>query len=116
MGQCELVQPMGESDAGDLDPEVVGDREVRQPQPARRVLLRKVDLALGPVHSAPLPHAPLQRTQHAAIVLNRMTALKLLKQRHRAQLRIGLQQRDDLRLRDLGERILTCAPAARRPL
>ena len=61
----ELVEPVRERDAGDNYPELVADGEVRQPEPARRVLLREEDLALGAVHGAPLAHPALQRAQHA---------------------------------------------------
>ena len=56
MRERELVEPVRERDAGDHYPELVGDGEVRQAEPARRMLLREEDLALGAMHGAPLAH------------------------------------------------------------
>ena len=49
-----------ERSAADLDAEFIADGEVRQTEPAGRVFLRKVDVALGAVQGSPLAHAALQ--------------------------------------------------------
>ena len=59
VGERKLVQPVIEGGTVDLDAEVIGDGEVRQPEPTRRMLLREEDFALGAVHGAPLAHASL---------------------------------------------------------
>ncbi len=110
--QCELVQPVIEGDAVDHDAEVVGDGEVRQAEPARRMLLRKEDVALGAVHGSPLSQAPLQRAQHAGVVLAGMAALQFLQQRDGVQLRVGLQQRHDFGIPYGSQRVVARAPAS----
>ena len=57
VGERELVQPVRERSPADLDAEFIADREVRQTEPAGRVFLREVDVALGAVQGTPLAHS-----------------------------------------------------------
>jgi hypothetical protein len=65
------------------------------------------------MHRAPLPDSALKRAQHAAVVVARMTALKLLQQRHRVEPGVDLQQRNDLGCPHLGERVVARSPGPR---
>jgi hypothetical protein len=113
MRQRELVQPVREGYPADLHAELVGDGEVRQPEPARRVFLREVHVAFGAVHRAPLAQPPLQGAQHADAVVDGVAPLQLFEQRDGVELWVGLQQRDDFAVPHRGQRVLAGAPAAR---
>ena len=116
MSERELVEPMGEARALHDDTELVGNSEVRQPHATRRVLLREVDLAFGAVRRSPLPHATLQGAKHALVVVTWMAALQLFEQRDGVELAVDSQQGNNLGVPDLGQRIVSGAPATSRPL
>ena len=97
-------------------PELVGHGEVRQGEPPRRMLLSEEDLALRAVLSAPLAHAPLQRSQHRIGPTPRMTALQLLQHRHRHQRRRTLEKGHDFAVPHLVQRVGSRAPAPLLPL
>src|SRR5277367_4145110 len=77
------------------------------------MFLGKEDFALSALRGPPVAKSPLQRAQRAVTVDARMPALKLFKQRDPAQLRAGLQERQELRRPDVFERILARAPVAK---
>ena len=103
-----MVQQVRQRLAGDLDRQVGGGREVRQPQVSGPMPLREHHLLIGAVHGAPAAHAALQRPPHARRQVG-VTAQQFLEDRHRAQLRRAFQQRDDLLVEDAGQRV---GPAA----
>ena len=112
MRQRELVDPMWEGDAGDDHLELVADGEVRQPETARRVLLREEDLALGAMHGAPLAHAALQRAQDVRAVGTGVAALQFLQQRDRVEHGVGFEQRHDFAVPHRGQRVGSGAPCS----
>ena len=113
VGQRELVQPVREGQSAQADAQLVGHGEVRQPEPAGRVLLREVDLALEPVLGAPLADPPLQRAQHRVGEPLGMAALQLLEHRRPGERWCLQQQRHDLRIPPRRQRIGACSPLPR---
>ena len=98
-------KPVGECHAGDRDAELVGYGEVRQAEPARRMLLREEDLALAAVRGTPLPHAPLQGSQHRLAEALRIAALQFLEHAHRHQRRRALEHGHHFAVPHVGQRI-----------
>ena len=99
-----MVQEVFEPRAGDPHPQPAGVGEVRQPELTRRMGLAEHDLLLRTVHRAPLANATLQRPTNAGTEFG-MAAHQLLEQRHRANAWRLFQQRNDLLLKDPGQRI-----------
>jgi len=50
--------------------------------------------------------------KHALVVVARVAALQFLEQRHRVEFAVDRQQRNDLHLPDIGERVVAGAPTA----
>jgi hypothetical protein len=113
MRQRELVQPVREHQPAQADIQFVGHGEVRQPQPAGRVLLREVDLALAAVLGTPLADAPLQRAQHRVGEPLGVTTLQLLEHRHPHQRRRAFEHGHHLGIPHLGQRVGAGAPVPR---
>ncbi len=109
----EVVQQVRQRLLGDDDRQVVGGGEVRQAQASRWMALREHDVLIGAVHGAPAAHAALQRPPHARPQVG-VTAQQFLEDRHCAQLRRALQQRDDVLGEDAVQWIGTAAAPDRR--
>ena len=116
VGQGELVQPVRECQPAQAHIKLVGHGEVRQAQPAGRMLLGKVNLLLGAVLSPPLANPALQRAQHRVSELLRISALQLFEQRHRHQRGRRFEHRHYLRVPHFGQRISPRSPMACDPL
>src|SRR3984893_251759 len=101
---------MFEKDAGDSDAKHVRVGEVREAEATRRVLLAEDHIPLRPGQSAPRPHAPFQRAPDARANLW-MTPPELSKHGNRAQTWGRLQDRHDLGVPYVGERIGPPSPA-----
>ena len=112
--QPEVVQAVLEHDACHRDAQVAHLREVGQSHAAGFVRLPENHLSVLPVQRAPGPDAALERAANARGEL-RVTAPQLVEYRHRPNAGRGLQQRDDLGVEDVGERVGS-APLARRLL
>ena len=110
VGERELVDPVREGDAGDDHLEFVADGEVRQPESARRMLLREEDFALGAVHGAPLAYAALQGAQDRRAVAAGVAALQFLQQRDRVERAVGFEQWHDFAVPYRGQRVCAGAP------
>src|SRR5262249_54258709 len=59
-GQAEMIEPVIQWHTGDADAVIAHIGEIGKPQPARRMLLPKDDVLLGPVERPPGTDAPLQ--------------------------------------------------------
>jgi len=109
----EVIQQVIKRLAVDRDAQRVHVREVRRPQPARIVHLRKDDLLVGAVQAAPVAHPPLERP---ALRVGKPAGIALLQpgeQRERPQPRLAFQPGLDLRP-DLDERVRPRSPIPRR--
>ena len=102
--QPEVVEPMVQRDAADRDAEPAGVGEVREAETARLVLLSEDDVLLRSGQGAPGPHTPFQRAPDARADLG-MAAPDLLENRNGADTGRRLQNRQDLGLPYLGQRI-----------
>jgi hypothetical protein len=99
-----MIEPVIERGAGDADPAVAHLGEIGKPQPARRVLLAKDDVAVGAVQRPPGADAPLQSAADAGSDLG-MAAPDLVEDGDRPQTGGILQHRHHLAVADLGQRI-----------
>ncbi|MBB2158097.1 hypothetical protein HLH33_17645 [Gluconacetobacter diazotrophicus] len=90
--------------ARDRDGEIVHDGEIGQPDPAGLVLLAEDHVPLGAVQRAPGTDPPLQRAADALGQIG-MTPPHLGIDRDRPQTGRCVQQRDDLRVENIGQRI-----------
>ena len=111
VGEREVIQQMVERLAVDGDPQRIHVREVRSPQPARGMHLRKDDLLVGtmqaaPIADSPLEGPPLRLGESAGIAL-----LQPAEERERPQPRFGLQAGLDFRP-DLDKRVRPRSPIA----
>ena len=102
--QAEVVEPVIERRAGNRDARVRHVGEVRQAHAAGLVDLAEDDLPLGAVQRPPGADAPLHRPAHP-FGQRRMAPLNLLEDRHRPQARRRLQQRHDLGVEDVRQRV-----------
>jgi hypothetical protein len=106
IGQDEMVEPVREGLAGDGDAEVRGIGEVGQRHPAGRWHLAEDDVPLLAVQGAPVAHPPLQGPSDAIIGEGvRVGHLQMAQQGDGLHRRIVLQDRQQQRLPDRGERI-----------
>src|ERR1041385_9135808 len=64
-GQPEVIEPVIEHRAGDADTTIAQVGKIRQPEPARRMLLPEDDVLLGAIERPPGADAPLQGTAEA---------------------------------------------------
>jgi hypothetical protein len=102
---------MAERLAGDADAETPAIGEVRQGLPAGRMFLPGDQLALKAFGRPPVCGAASHRAQQPIGIATGMQALRLLQQRRRPQAWHLLQQRHQLRLPDIGNRIRARAVA-----
>ena len=109
-GQPEVIEPVIECNAGDADAAIAHIGKIRQPEPARRVLLPKDDVLLGAVERPPGANAPLQSAANAGRDLG-MAAADLIENGDRPQARRALQQRHNLAVPDCRQRIPPSAAA-----
>ena len=107
-GQPEVIEPMVQRLAGDVDAQAAGVGEVRQALEARRVVLAEDDIALRPMLRLPMPHPPFQRAADAVRQAG-VAALHFLEQGDRPQPGHGGQHRHHLRLPDRRQRIRPAA-------
>ena len=103
-GEAEVVEPMLERHAGDTDPQLAHLGEVREPHPARLVLLAEDHLPLPAMQRPPCPDPPLQRSPDARVQL-RMSALQFLENRDRPHRRRRDQHRQHVDVEDIQQRI-----------
>ena len=108
----EVIQQVVQGLAGDRDPQRGRHGEVRYPLPAGNLLLLEENLLIRTVAQLPGPHTPLQRPAHARVQI-RVVRLKLVEQIDRTQLRIRHQQRYQLLLEHLRQRIRPPSAPAR---
>ena len=111
-GQHEVVQDVHERCARNRDAQLAHGGEVRQASVARRMVLREEHFLGRSFQRAPLAHVTLQGTQHAVGKALGMIVLQLAQQRDRHQLGGALEQRHDLRVPDIDERIGSRTPIA----
>src|SRR5262245_10342940 len=109
-GQAEVIEPVIQRHAGDADAVIAHVGEIGKPQPARRMLLPKDDVLLGPVERPPGTDAPLQGAANTDADLG-MAAPDLVKNGHRPQAWSAVQQRHYLAVSNLSERVATSAAA-----
>jgi hypothetical protein len=114
-GEGEVVEPVGERDAGDRHPEAAGVGEVGQAEPGRGVRLREEHLLGRAGERPPVPDPALQGAQHAVEAAG-VEVLQVLEDGGGEQARVGGQERHDLGLPDVGERVGPRAPPAARRL
>src|SRR5215472_6491223 len=111
-GQAEVIEPVIQRHTGDADAVIAHVGEIRKPHPARRVLLPEDDVLLGPVQCPPGTDAPLQRAANTDADLG-MATPNLVGNRYRPQAWGALQQRHDLAVPNLSQRIATAAATRR---
>src|SRR5207302_7890656 len=97
---------------GDADAVIAHVGEIGKPQPARRMLLPKDDVLLGPVERPPGTDAPLQGAANTGADL-RMAAPDLVENGHWPQAWGAFQQSHYLAVPNLSQRIATSAAARR---
>jgi len=95
--QPEVIEPMTQGSTGDRDAEPARVGEVRQAEPAGRVLLAEDDVPLGAVHGAPGMDPPFERAADVGVQLQ-MAAPQLVEHADRPDAGRGLQDRHDLGL------------------
>jgi len=105
-----VIEPVIERLAGNRDAKRARVGEVGEAEAAGRVLLAEDHFLLRPRQSAPSPHAPLQRAPDIGIEIE-MAAAKLLQHRDRANARRRFEDRHDLALPNINERIRSAAAA-----
>src|SRR5437763_7299168 len=111
-GQAEVIEPVIQRHTGDADAVIAHVGEIGKPQPARRMLLPKDDVLLGPVERPPGTDAPLQGAANTGVDLG-MAAPDLVENGHRPQAWGALQQGHYLTVPNLSQRIATSAAARR---
>src|SRR6516164_9551379 len=111
-GQAEVIESVIERHAGEADAVIAHVGEIGQAQPTRRGLLPEDNVLLDPVQRPPGTDAPLQRATNTAADLG-MAAPDLVENRHRPQAWGALQQRHDLAVPNLSQRIATAAATRR---
>src|SRR5215472_15412655 len=111
-GQAEVIEPVIQRHTGDADAVIAHVGEIGKPHPARRVLLPEDDVLLGPVQCPPGTDAPLQRAANTDADLG-MATPNLVENRYRPQAWGALQQRHDLAVPNLSQRIATAAATRR---
>jgi hypothetical protein len=104
-GQCEMIQPMFEAPATDDDAEFADIGEIGQAHAAGLPHLAKHDVPVGAMQGFPFRHAPLQRAPERGPDTIGMAPRQFIEQADRAQTRGGLQQRDDLLVPHVSQRI-----------
>ena len=106
IGHDEVEEPVRERRPGDGDAELGGIGEVGECHAARLGRLAEDDVAGGAMERAPVAHPPLQRPA-AAVVGEGVGVghLQMTQQRHRLNGRFALQDRQQHRLPDRGQRI-----------
>ena len=109
----EMVEPVIEDDAGDGDAELGHVGEVRQRHPPGRVHLTEDHLLLLAVKRSPRADAPLERPPYAGVEVG-MASAHLLENRDRAQTGGRFEQRHDLGIENVRERIGSPSPARHR--
>jgi len=80
------------------------------------MFLREEHFLARPLQGAPLADVALQGAQHPVGEAARVVVLELAQQRHRHQRRRAPQQRHDVDIPDVGERVRSRAPIASRVL
>lgn len=103
----EVIQAVVQGDTGHRDTQAMHVREVRQPEATGMVHLTKDDITLLAVHSSPCAYAPLKRTARGK---SGLAPEHLLQYRHGPYAWSRLQQRNDLRVKYLGQGIRASAP------
>jgi hypothetical protein len=109
-GQAKVIQAVVQRDPRHGDAQAVHLGEVGQAEATRLMHLTKHDVTLLAMLSAPVANTSLQRTAHVAREVW-MAPKHLVKYGHGPDARSGLQQRDDLGVKDRGQGIST-APRA----
>ena len=109
-GEAEVIEPMLERLAGDGDAGPAHVGEVRQAEAAGLVALPEDHLLLLAMDRPPCPDAPLQRAPDAAAERG-MAPQHLLEDGDGTNAGRRLQERHDLAIENVGERIGTAAPA-----
>ena len=97
-----MIEPVIERNAGNDDGEIGHIGEVRQPHPARLMVLAEDNLLLLAVQRPPVADTPLQRSADPGAEIG-MAAQHLLEHRNRTQARRFAQQRHDLCVKDIGQ-------------
>jgi len=112
VGEREVIQQVVERLAVDRDAQRVHVGEVRCPQPARVMHLRKDDLLVGAMQPTPVPHPPLECPPLRVREPAGIALLQPGEQSERPQSRLPLESGLNLRP-DLKERVRPCSPIAR---
>src|SRR5260370_3156525 len=95
---------MSPHEAGDGDGKAAGVGEVGQAKPARLVLLTEDHILLGAGQGSPAAYAPFQRAPNAGVDL-RMAPPDLVEHRDRPKPGSRLQDRHNLAVPNLGQRV-----------
>jgi hypothetical protein len=111
-GQTEMIKPVIEWHAGNVDAEIAHRGEIGQPQPAGRMLLSEDDITIGAVERPPAPDAALQRAPDTGANFG-MAASDLVKNSDWPQARHAPEKRHDLAIPNRRQRILPAPPARR---
>lgn len=110
----EVIQHVLERPAVDRDAQRVHVREVRRPQPAGIMHLRKDDLLVGAVQAAPVAHPPLERSPLRVGESAGIALLQPGEQGERPQPRLPFESCLNLRP-DLDKRVRPRSPVVWRP-
>src|ERR1700692_2413212 len=102
--QAEVIESAIKDLAGDGDAEFGPLGEVRQPHPARRMLLPKDDLPIRAVHRPPNPDAALEGPPRSGAQVW-MAAAEFFEDGDRSQSGRRLQHRDDFVVPHIGQGI-----------
>ena len=103
-GETEVIEHVIQRLPGDSHAKRPHAGEVRQALPARLMLLAEDHLPLGAVLGAPDADPPLQGLPHTLAQLG-MAAQQLLEHADRADAGTVLENRHDVRLEDIGQRV-----------
>ena len=111
-GEAELEEQVDEGHAADRHAEAGRVGEVHGAEPAGLVRLLEEDLLGRAMQGSPVPEPPLEGTELPVLELVGAGALQVLQDGLGLELAlpIGLEQRHDLRLPDLGEGVLARTP------
>jgi len=114
VGQDEVVEAVVERRAGDGDAELAGVGEVRERHAAGLGALAEDDVLGRALQRAPCAHPALERAADAVVgEAVGIEPLQVAQQRHRLHGGVVVEDRQQLALPDLGERIRHGAPAPR---